>query len=190
MKLDRILPFAKKLLEKAVSSGAVVVDATLGNGHDTLFLANLVGENGRVYGFDVQEDAIRTSTERLKEHGISDRVTIFHSGHELLSALIPFEHHGKITAAIFNLGYLPGSDKSVVTKPETTISAIEQLLTIMAPEGIIILVIYHGHEEGAIERDALIRYCQEMDQKRAHVLQYRFINQQNNPPFIVAIEKR
>jgi hypothetical protein len=88
------------------------------------------------------------------------------------------------------LGYLPGSDKSVVTKPETTISAIQQLLEIMVPEGIIILVIYHGHTEGAIERDALMSYCQDIDQKKAHVLQYRFMNQQNNPPFIVAIEKR
>ncbi|MEH7181332.1 tRNA (mnm(5)s(2)U34)-methyltransferase [Neobacillus vireti] len=190
MKLDRILPFAKKLLENAVTSGDVAVDATVGNGHDTLFIANLVGPSGKVYGFDVQEDAIRTSTERLQQHGIKERVTIFHAGHEVLSELIPVEHHGKITAAIFNLGYLPGSDKSIVTKPETTISSIEQLLTIMAPEGIIILVIYHGHEEGAIEREALLRYCKEIDQKRAHVLQYRFMNQQNNPPFIVAIEKR
>ena len=190
MKLDRILPYAKKLLEMTITSGDVVVDATLGNGHDTLFIANLVGESGRVYGFDLQEDAIRTSIERLNQHGMTDRVTIFHSGHEQLSKLLPAEHQGKVKAAIFNLGYLPGSDKSIVTKPETTISAIEQLLEIMIPEGIIILVIYHGHAEGAIERDALLTYCQEIDQKKAHVLQYRFLNQQNNPPFIVAIEKR
>ncbi|NYE07625.1 tRNA A58 N-methylase Trm61 [Bacillus niacini] len=190
MRLDRILPYAKKLLEKTITSGDVVVDATLGNGHDTVFMANLVGENGTVYSFDVQEDAIRTSIDRLKQHGLADRVTIFHNGHEELSNLIPKEHHGKVKAAIFNLGYLPGSDKSVVTRPETTISAIEQLLKIMVPEGIIILVIYHGHTEGAVERDALLAYCQDIDQKCAHVLQYRFINQQNNPPFIVAIEKR
>lgn len=190
MKLDRILPYTKKLLEMSIASGDVVVDATLGNGHDTLFLANLVGKNGTVYGFDVQEDAIRTSQERLNRHGFTDRVTIFHRGHEQLSNLIPAEHHGQVKAAIFNLGYLPGSDKSVVTKPETTISAIEQLLEMMLPEGIIILVIYHGHTEGAIERDALLTYCQEIDQKTAHVLMYRFMNQRNNPPFIVAIEKR
>ncbi|MDM5330644.1 class I SAM-dependent methyltransferase [Neobacillus sp. CF12] len=190
MKLERILPFAKNLLEKAVTSGTVVVDATLGNGHDTLFLANIVGESGRVYGFDVQEDAIQTSIERLKQHGLEDRVTIFHAGHEQLYKLIPVCHHGKVTAAIFNLGYLPGSDKTIVTKPVTTIAAIEQLLEIMVPEGIIILVIYHGHAEGAVERDALLTYCQEIDQKKAHVLQYRYINQQNNPPFIIAIEKR
>jgi tRNA A58 N-methylase Trm61 len=190
VRLDRILPYAKKLLEKTITRGDVVVDATLGNGHDTVFMANLVGENGTVYSFDVQEDAIRTSIDRLKQHGLADRVTIFHNGHEEVSNLIPKEHHGKVKAAIFNLGYLPGSDKSVVTRPETTISAIEQLLKIMVPEGIIILVIYHGHTEGAVERDALLAYCQDIDQKCAHVLQYSFINQQNNPPFIVAIEKR
>jgi predicted methyltransferase len=190
LKLDRILPFAKNLLEKAINSGDIAVDATLGNGHDTLFMAGLVGETGRVYGFDVQEDAIRKSTDRLFQHGMSNRVTIFHEGHEQLSKMIPAEHHGKITGAIFNLGYLPGSDKTIVTKPETTISAMEQLLQIMAPEGVIILVIYHGHEEGAVERDALLHYCHHLDQNKAHVLQYRFINQKNNPPFIVAIEKR
>lgn len=190
MKLERILPFAKILLEKAVRTGDTVVDATLGNGHDTLFLANLVGENGMVFGFDVQEEAILSSKTRIEQQGLQDRVTIFHKGHEQLREMIPSEHHGKITGAIFNLGYLPGSDKTIVTKPETTISAMEQLLEILAPEGIIILVIYHGHEEGAMERDALMEYCQHIDQKQAHVLQYQFINQQNHPPFIVAIEKR
>jgi 16S rRNA C1402 N4-methylase RsmH len=190
MKMERILPFARQLLENAVNPGDIAVDATLGNGHDTVFLAGLVGENGTVYGFDVQEEAILASKERLTQLGLMNRVTIFHEGHENLATLIPSSHHGKITGAIFNLGYLPGSDKTIVTRPETTISAIEQLLDVMAPEGIIVLVIYHGHEEGAVERDVLLQYCQQLNQKQAHVLQYQFINQQNHPPFIVAIEKR
>ncbi len=153
------------------------------------FLAELVGESGRVFGFDVQEHAILATKERLKQHGYLDRVTIFHTGHEHLEKIIPLEYHGKITGAVFNLGYLPNSDKSVFTKPETTISAIEQMFSIMAPEGIIVIVIYHGFPEGALERDALLSYCQQIDQKEAHVLKYQFINQQNNPPFIIAIEK-
>jgi predicted methyltransferase len=190
LKITRILPFARQLLEKAVINGDVVIDATLGNGHDTVFLAGLVGEKGRVYGFDVQEEAILASEKRLAEQGFSNQVTLFHAGHECIEILIPVEEHGLVTGAIFNLGYLPGSDKTIVTKPETTISAIEQLLRIMKPEGIIVLVIYHGHVEGAIERDALLTFCQQLDQNEAHVLQYQFINQQNNPPFIIAIEKR
>ncbi|MDQ6599996.1 class I SAM-dependent methyltransferase [Bacillus salipaludis] len=190
MKLERILPFAKQLLAKAVKPGDIAVDATLGNGHDSLFLAELVGENGKVYGFDIQEEAIEASKERLSEHNMHERVTLFHEGHEKIKQKIPAADCGKITGAIFNLGYLPGSDKTVVTKPETTIAAVEQLLNIMEPEGIIILVIYHGHSEGAFERDAVLEYCQTLDQKSAHVLMYQFINQQNHPPFIVAIEKR
>jgi tRNA A58 N-methylase Trm61 len=190
MKLDRILPFAKILLQKAVKIGDPVVDATLGNGHDTLFLANLVGDTGRVYGFDIQQEAVEASTEKIRSEGLSNRVTLFHQGHEQLDSCIPEAEHGKITGAIFNLGYLPGSDKSVITQPATTIAAVEQLLKMMAPEGIIVLVIYHGHPGGAAERDQLLRYCQELNQNVAHVLQYQFVNQQNNPPFIVAIEKR
>ncbi|EKN65987.1 rRNA methylase [Neobacillus bataviensis LMG 21833] len=190
MKMERILPFAKNLLDRVVKPGDVVVDATVGNGHDTIFLASLVGETGKVYGFDVQEEAISATSDRLTEHNLSEWVTLFHAGHEQLSDKIPADDHGKIKGAIFNLGYLPGSDKTIVTRAETTIAAIEQLLKMMAPEGIIVLVIYHGHEQGAVERDFLLPYCQQLDQKTAHVLQYQFINQQNNPPFIVAIEKR
>jgi 16S rRNA C1402 N4-methylase RsmH len=190
MKLKGILPFARTLLETAVSPGDLAVDATLGNGHDTVFLAGLVEERGHVYGFDIQENAVHQSQQRLAEMKLQERVTLFHKGHEHIKEAIPKVNHGKITAAIFNLGYLPGGDKTVVTKPSTTIDAIEQLLSIMAPEGIIVLVIYHGHPEGRTERDRLLEYVSALDQKEAHVLQYGFINQANNPPFIIAIEKR
>ncbi|MGG5252614.1 tRNA (mnm(5)s(2)U34)-methyltransferase [Neobacillus sp. SM06] len=189
MKLERVLPFAKKLLENAAGFGDIVVDGTIGNGHDTLFLAELVGENGIVYGFDIQKAALVVTEERLREHNMLERAVLIQKGHETVSTSIPEEHHGKIKGAIFNLGYLPGSDKTITTKANTTIAAVEQLLDIMAPEGIIVLVIYHGHPEGAKERDALLNFCCQIDQKKAHILQYQFINQKNNPPFIIAIEK-
>ena len=190
MKLDGILPYARKLLEKTVSPGDIAVDATVGNGHDTVFLAKLVGQAGIVYGFDIQEQAINQTKSRLEEHQLSIQVELFQKGHEHILSSIPKSQHGFVKGAIFNLGYLPGGDKHIVTTPNTTISAIEQLLEIMAREGIIVLVIYHGHDEGAIEKDALLKYVLQLDQKKAHVLQYQFINQQNNPPFIIAIEKR
>jgi tRNA A58 N-methylase Trm61 len=189
MKLERVLQFAKTLMEKSVSDGDIVVDATLGNGHDALFLANLVGERGRVYGFDVQEQAIKNSKSLIMENEFDERVQFFHKGHEHLLELIPNNHHGHVKAAIFNLGYLPGSDKSIVTVPETTISAINQLLEILSPGGVIVLVIYHGHPKGEMERDELMKYVQSIDQKQARVLLYQFLNQKNHPPFIVAIEK-
>ncbi|WP_210364835.1 class I SAM-dependent methyltransferase [Bacillus sp. REN3] len=190
MKLERILPFARSLLKLAVKPGDIVIDATVGNGHDTIFLANLAGRTGRVYGFDIQDEALASCRTKLQEHGLQEQVTLFHTGHENILETIPPLHFGKITGAIFNLGYLPGGDKSIVTVPHTTISAIEQLLQIMAPEGIIVIVIYHGHPEGAVERDYLLRHVKSISQDEAHVLEYRFLNQKNNPPFIIAIEKR
>ncbi|MCH1625407.1 class I SAM-dependent methyltransferase [Ferdinandcohnia quinoae] len=190
MKLDRILPYSRKLLELAINENDIAVDATVGNGHDTVLLANLVGENGHVFGFDIQESAIENTTFRLKENQVAHRVTLVNQSHDQIKNTIPLHFHGKISAAIFNLGYLPGGNKDIVTKPQSTIHAIEQLLEIMSPEGIIVLVIYHGHEQGEIERDQLLEYTSNIDQKVAHVLTYRFTNQMNNPPFIIAIEKR
>lgn len=190
MRLDGILPFARTLLAKAVSEGSSAVDATAGNGHDTLFLAGLAGETGRVFAFDVQEQAIAKTAVRLKEAGADSQVSLFHAGHEKAALLIPAEYHGELSGAVFNLGYLPKSDKTIITKPDTTIAAIQQLFGMLKPGGLIVLVIYHGHEGGADERDAVVNYAASLDQEAAHVMRYEFINQANRPPFIIAIEKR
>ncbi|KAB7705847.1 methyltransferase domain-containing protein [Bacillus aerolatus] len=190
MNIEGILPFARTLLEKVVTEGSAVVDATVGNGHDTVFLAKLVGESGHVFGFDIQEQALVNTTARLQEQGLSERVTLFAHGHEQAASSLPGDWHGRLTGAIFNLGYLPKGDKTIVTKPDTTIAAVEQILSMLTPGGIIVLVIYHGHGEGAAEKTELLSFAETLDQKKAHVLRYEFINQANNPPFIVAIEKR
>ncbi|PKR84365.1 tRNA (mnm(5)s(2)U34)-methyltransferase [Heyndrickxia camelliae] len=190
MKLQKILNFAHSLLQSAISNGDIAVDATVGNGHDTEMLAKLVGESGHVYGFDVQEDAISNTRKRLNDAQLDSRVTLFTKGHETIKESIPKDSQPMITAAIFNLGYLPGGNKNIVTHSNTTISAIEQLLEIMPKEGMIILVVYHGHPEGAMERDELLEYVVKLDQRKAHVLRYEFMNQVNHPPFIIAIEKR
>ncbi|WP_108672208.1 tRNA (mnm(5)s(2)U34)-methyltransferase [Peribacillus acanthi] len=190
MKLQRILPFARELLHEAVNEGDIAVDATAGNGHDTLFLSKLVGESGKVFSFDIQEQAIHNTKLKLEENQLAHRATLIQQGHEHVMDFVPQELHGKVTGAIFNLGYLPGGDKAIATHANTTIQAIEQLLEIMAPEGIIVLVIYHGHEQGAKEKEELLKYVASLPQDLAHVLNYSFLNQKNNPPFIVAIEKR
>lgn len=188
--LEAILPFARTLLRNAVKAGDIAVDATAGNGHDTLFLAELTGSEGRVYSFDIQEEAIENTRERLKKHHVEERVVLLPQGHETVREAVPEIYHSRVKGAIFNLGYLPGGDKSIVTRPDTTIRAIEGLIDIMAPGGVIVLVIYHGHEEGKTERDKLLAYVSRLDQKLVHVLRYEFINQKNDPPFIIAIEKR
>jgi tRNA1(Val) A37 N6-methylase TrmN6 len=190
MLLERILPYTKTLLNGALSEDAIAIDATVGNGNDTLFLAELVGESGHVYGFDIQKEAIDNTDKLLSENNVRKQVTLFQESHDNLTNLLPKEHLEKVNAAIFNLGYLPKGDKSIVTKPHTTIHAVQQLLTHMPPSGLIILVVYHGHEGGKTEKDALLEYLKTIEQKRANVLQYQFINQVNDPPFIVAIEKK
>ncbi len=186
MKLERILPFSKSLIDSHINDESIVIDATCGNGNDTYYLASKV-ERGFVYGFDIQQEAIDNT--RLKIDGF-ENVKLILDGHENIKKHISKEHVGKIDAAIFNLGYLPKGNKAIVTQPKTTIKAIESIFEVLSVEGIIILVIYHGHEEGKIERDALIHYLSQFDQNQAHILQYQFINQKNHAPFLCAIEKR
>lgn len=189
MGLMRVLPFAKQLLSDHIEPGHVAIDMTAGNGHDTLFLANQVGDDGHVYAFDIQAEAVESTRNRIAESGYVQRVTVIHDSHDTVKTVVGNESR-PVTAAVFNLGYLPGSDKSVTTNGNTTIAALEQLLDVMAIGGVIVIVIYHGHESGKIERDEVLRFVETLDQKKAGVLRYGFINQINHPPFIVAIEKR
>lgn len=190
MTLKRILPFSKFLLSSVLNEGDIAVDATIGNGHDTVFLAKQVGSTGHVYGFDIQAEAVKQTQANVLKHGVQDWVTIFQKSHADCHDAIPASVHGAIKAAVFNLGYLPGGDKSIVTTADTTITAIEKLLDMLQPGGLIVLVIYHGHDEGKRERDALLAFAENIDQAAANVLRYQFINQKNNPPFIIALEKR
>jgi tRNA A58 N-methylase Trm61 len=190
MMLERVLPFARTLLSRAISPGDIAIDATVGNGHDTSFLAKLVGENGHVYGFDIQQQAIDATEKKLKEAGILNRASLFLTGHENVKTCIPENETRMLGGAIFNLGYLPGGNKEIVTNANTTIHAVEQLISMLKVEGVVVLVIYHGHPEGMVERDQLLSFVQQLDQKEVHVLKYEFLNQRNNPPFIIAIEKR
>ncbi|OQP06457.1 rRNA methyltransferase [Geobacillus sp. 46C-IIa] len=190
MTLMNILPFARFLLAGAVTEGSLAIDATVGNGHDTVYLAERVGDRGHVFGFDIQPEAIGATAARLAERGLHGRVTLFQQSHSELLTALPRDVHGRIAGAVFNLGYLPGGDKQIVTKPESTIQAVEQLLSVMKPGGVIVLVVYHGHPEGKIERDALLDYVRSLDQQHVHVLKYEFLNRRNDPPFIIALEKR
>ncbi|WP_102690990.1 class I SAM-dependent methyltransferase [Rummeliibacillus pycnus] len=185
MKLKRVLQYAQFLLQDTVEAGDIVVDATAGNGYDTTFLAQLVGENGHVFAFDVQKQAVESTQNRLQVEGLSKRVSVILDGHENVDQYVK----ETISAAIFNLGYLPGSEHEVITKPNTTLKAIESLLSLLKVGGIIVLVIYYGHEGGKEERDQVIEYVSHLPQKKVHALRYEFINQKNDPPFIIALEK-
>lgn len=135
------------------------VDATVGNGRDTLFLARHVGEGGRVYGFDVQQLGLDAARQRLDEAGVGKRVTLLHAGHERLSELLPAEAAGRVRAVMFNLGYLPGADKTIVTSPATTEAALNAALSVLAPGGVVSIVAYPAHPGGAGELVAVRNWC-------------------------------
>ncbi|KAB8131484.1 methyltransferase domain-containing protein [Gracilibacillus oryzae] len=184
--MKAIIPFSHQLLSEIISDGNTVIDATCGNGNDTLFLSKLVGKQGKVYGFDIQEAAIENTTKRIEAES-KENVTLIHDGHESMDKYIPADE--KIAGAIFNLGYLPKGDHSIVTKPLSTIKAVESIMGRLKIGGRIVLVVYHGHQGGAEEKNQLLTYCNDLDQQYYQVLQYQFINQKNQPPFIVAVEK-
>lgn len=188
--IEKVIPFSHSLLKKVVSPGDLVIDGTVGNGKDTLFLAQLVGDKGLVYGFDIQQEAIERASQLLHENLCEKQVKLYCTGHENIKKVIPEREHGNIKGAIYNLGYLPKGDHAIITRPETTISAIEQTLEVLTPGGIIAVVVYHGHPGGKEERDALLNFAENLPQKTAQVLMYRFINQMNHPPFLLAFEKK
>ena len=171
---------AHAFLEEVVTDEDIVVDATMGNGYDTLFLAQLAK---KVYAFDIQEQAIEQTTKRLAEAKL-DNVELLLTGHENVAQYVE-----SIKAAIFNLGYLPSADKTVITQPHTTIQALEKLCQRLVAGGRIAVMIYYGHAGGDVERDAVLDFVSQLPQQEFTVALYKTINQINQPPFLVMIEK-
>ncbi|MGX7245362.1 class I SAM-dependent methyltransferase [Enterococcus quebecensis] len=186
--LQTALRFSHTLLKEVTQEGNIVVDATMGNGNDTAFLAELVGSTGYVYAFDVQEQALINTEKKLTELGLRDQVGLFKQGHETIDVTVPKET--SLTAAIFNLGYLPKSDKEIITKPDTTKKALDALLPRLSPKGRIVIVVYYGHIGGEAELTLVQEFCQQLPQEDYSVLTYQFINQKNNPPILFCIEKK
>ena len=178
--------WAAELIEKALYPGARALDATLGNGHDALWLCGLVGETGRVYGFDVQAEAVERSRARLEEAGAANRASLILDGHENLGKYVETE---SIDAAMFNLGWLPGASHGVTTQTETTLRAVNAALDALKPEGVLTICVYPGHAEGARERDALLNWARELDGKKYDVMLRAYLNQENDPPLMIAVKK-
>ncbi len=156
--LQTALHFSHQLLKEVVEPGDFVIDATMGNGHDTAFLAELVGPSGEVFAFDIQKEALINTEQKLTELNLLPQTTLFPLGHEHLHAVL--DEETEITAAIFNLGYLPKSNKEIITKPATTKQALDGLLPHLVKGSRIILVVYYGHEGGSEELDLVTNYTQ------------------------------
>lgn len=153
-KVFRATEVSHLLLAQYVREGMTAVDATAGNGCDTKFLTGLVGPRGRVYAFDIQEQALAETKNMLYLHGLQDRVSLIKDSHDKIALYVP----GPIGCLMYNLGYLPGGDKRLTTMLETTLCSLEQGMNLLAPEGIISIVTYSGHAEGARENKGVEEY--------------------------------
>lgn len=167
-----------------IQSGAFCIDATAGRGHDTERLCRLAGPNGRVLAFDIQQEAVAATKERLAKAGLSAEVV--QASH---ADMAEYAASDSVDAIVFNLGYLPGGDHHLATQPKTTIRAIDSGLTLLKEGGIMTLCIYHGGDSGFAERDAVLDHLRTLDHHRYTVLVSDFFNRPNHPPIAVLIIK-
>jgi SAM-dependent methyltransferase len=179
------VPLAHFFLRERVRAGDLVVDATCGNGQDTLLLAQLAGESGRVLAFDVQQTAIEKTRERLKDAGLEKRVELVLSGHERISGFLS----EPAKAFVFNLGYLPSGDRRIKTISGSTLRALEQTRILLQQSGLILISVYTGHDGGEEEWAAVKGWCKELPPHEFNVWQSRQLNRGATAPFLVVVEK-
>jgi predicted methyltransferase len=154
---------AQHILAELIRPGDTVIDATVGNGNDTVFLAKAVTQTGHVLGFDIQQQSLQNARNMLQQHNLQHRVTLFLQSHADLNDCIPKPMQHRIKAVMFNLGYLPGSDKAVVTRAESTVSALRAALPHLLPGGVISILAYRGHPGGEQETRAVLEWSSHLD---------------------------
>jgi predicted methyltransferase len=147
----RVTERAQRLARETLRPGDLAVDGTAGKGRDTLCLAQAVGSDGRVHAFDIQPAALAATQALLADAGLADRVTLHLRSHAELAAALPADHLGRLGVAIFNLGYLPGGDQAVITRPDSTAVALRAAHAALRPGGRLICVAYTGHAGGEDE---------------------------------------
>ena len=155
---------AQKFAKRYLTPGSIAIDATCGNGFDTLFLAEQVGMTGVVYGVDIQERAIETVRAKLLEVGRLSQCRLVVGNHAHLNAMVDPAHAMAVSVVMFNLGYLPFGDKTIVTMPETTVNGLEQAFELVRPGGLISVLAYPGHAGGPEEAECVVGWIKERGQ--------------------------
>lgn len=180
-----LLATEKQLITAHLKPGGVAVDFTMGNGHDTLWLSRAVGEQGKVYAFDVQRQALDSTRALLEaEHAPQNYTLILDSHHNC-------EKYVKepICVGMFNLGWLPGGDKSITTLRETTLPAVQAAVRLLDTDGGILLAVYPGHEEGRAEGELITEFLSTLDRRKICCSKFQIVNSPTSP-FFFLIEKK
>ena len=187
MKSYQITEYVHNFLEQHITEGDICIDATMGNGNDTLKLCNLVGETGKVYAFDIQEPALTNTKNLLEKNKVIHIAELILASHTYMADYVK---ENKIDCIVFNFGYLPSGDHGLATKAESSIEAITQGLNLLKKGGLMSLCIYSGGDSGFEERDALLEFLKKLDSKKYLVILSCYYNRPNNPPIPVMVIKR
>lgn len=186
----KALHYSKDLLRTLVAKfpEGTFIDATLGKGNDLLSILSQPDFTGKVLGFDIQKEALETTQAKIDTQAFQASYQLIQNSHASLANYL--DQDELIHGAIFNLGYLPGGDHTITTQANSTIEAIDEMGKRLVKGGQIIIVVYSGHPEGQLEKASLMEALSTWPQEAFQVLQYEFINQRNNPPMVLIIEKR
>ena len=189
MKSYQISSWCHHFIKNQVKEGDLCIDATVGNGQDTEVLCSLVGDKGLVVGLDIQEIALEKTRLRLENAGLLGRARLFLKGHEHMAEVVEPSAHGKVSCVVFNFGYLPGGNRQLATKGETSIKALERALDLLKKDGLISLCIYSGGDSGFEEREGILAWLKGLDPREYLVIVNEFYNRKNHPPLPVLIYK-
>lgn len=174
----------KEFLRPHLIPGGAAADFTMGNGNDTLWLSRQMGENGAVYAFDIQPDALLHTRRRLDAENAPKNYRLILASHHRAKEYV----RRPLCAGIFNLGFLPGGDKRITTLCATTLPAISDAYDLLMPGGALLVAIYPGHEEGRREGMLLEEKFRGFDPKKSSVSCLRIVNAPDCP-FFYLIEK-
>lgn len=177
--LCKTTELSKTICEKFADKEKTAIDATCGSGRDTVWLAERFR---KVYAFDIQQEAAE-ATRRMTEACCVDNVTVICDGHQNMDKYVK----EKAALVMFNLGYLPGGDKNVVTETVTTLEGIEAALSLLEKDGLVCITMYPGHPQGAAERKAVLEMAAHLDKGKYHCVHAAMVNQPDTAPEILFI---
>jgi radical SAM protein (TIGR01212 family) len=185
--LTNILSMAKRLFDISIKENGVYADFTMGNGNDTLYIKRAC-PSGRLYAFDIQKEAVENTKKRLEsENCFDENVHLIHDSHANFKKYIPGQPG--LDGALFNLGYLPGGDKSITTKTDSTIDCLKNALEMLNFGGVVAVCVYPGHEEGEKEGEKILEFAKSLEKKRFDCLCHRLVNIPE-APYIIAFQKK
>ena len=176
----------QEILRPVIREGDLVIDATTGNGHDTLFLADCVGAAGKVLAFDVQAAALASARARLEFASLSERVEFFLESH---AAMGRHAAAGSVTVVMFNLGYLPGENHDLTTESDETLTALAAASDLLKPGGVLSVVCYPGHPAGAAEAVAVESWMASLAAHGWRIAMYGAVGTRRPAPFLLLAAK-